>query len=134
MLKCVNHIAIATPDLDSAIATYRNQFQAEVSDPVIQAEHGVRIAFVSLNNTKIELMESYGENSPIQKFLDKNPSGGVHHICYGVDNIQKASETLLGQGTHLLGNGEAKIGAHGKPVIFLHPKSCNGVLIELEEL
>jgi len=134
LLKRVNHIAIATPNLDDAIATYRTNFLTSVTEPTIQADHGVRVAFVDLGNTKVELMEPYGDTSPLGKFLNKHPTGGVHHICYGVDNLEKARDTLLAKETHILGKGLAKIGAHGKPVLFLHPKDCNGVLIELEEL
>ena len=133
MIKRVNHVAIATTDLDSACHTYKTVLGAKVSEAVDLPEHGVTTVFVELENTKIELLQPLGENSPIANFLEKNPSGGVHHVCYDVDNIIAARDMLLAEGARVLGSGEPKTGAHGKPVLFLHPKDFGGTLIELEE-
>ena len=134
MIGKLNHVAIAVPDLSAAAKQYRNTLGAKVGDPVDEKDHGVTAVFVELPNTKIELLHPLGSNSPIQGFLDKNPSGGIHHICYEVVDIKKARDQLLSFGARVLGEGEPKIGAHGKPVIFLHPKDFNGTLIELEEI
>lgn len=133
MIGRLNHVAIAVPDLDAASAQYRDVLGARVSAPVDEPEHGVSVVFVELPNTKVELLHPLGESSPIASFLEKNPAGGIHHICYEVDDIRAAARRLQDQGARVLGNGEAKIGAHGKPVLFLHPKDFNGTLIELEE-
>ena len=134
MIGKLNHIAIATPNLDEATKTYANILGVKISAPQDQFEHGVRVVFIELPNTKIELLEPLGENSPIEKFLEKNKNGGVHHICFEVDDIDHAILRLKKDGATVLGDGKAKIGAHGKPVIFLHPKDFNGTLIELEEV
>ena len=134
MLGRVNHLAIAVPDLATATAAYRDQLGASVSQPQPLPEHGVTVVFVGLPNTKIELLEPLGEGSPIAAFLAKNPDGGMHHICYEVGDIVAARDHLLASGARMLGNGEPKIGAHGKPVLFLHPKDFFGTLIELEQL
>ena len=134
MIGKLNHIAIATPSLDDAIKTYKDMLGVNISDPVDQIDHGVKVVFIELPNTKIELLEPLGENSPIEKFLDKNKKGGVHHICFEVEDIDSAVMHLNRDGATILGDGKAKIGAHGKPVIFLHPKDFNGTLIELEEI
>ncbi|ANL46347.1 methylmalonyl-CoA epimerase protein [Rhizobium phaseoli] len=133
MLGRVNHIAIAVPDLRSAAAAYRDTLGAAVSQPQTLPEHGVTVVFVELPNTKVELLEPLGEASPIAPFLDKNPSGGMHHICYEVDDIVGARDRLIEAGARVLGDGQPKIGAHGKPVLFLHPKDFFGTLIELEQ-
>jgi methylmalonyl-CoA/ethylmalonyl-CoA epimerase len=133
MLERLNHVAIAVRDLAAASARYRDQLGAEVSAPSSLPEHGVSVAFVELPNTKIELLEPLGENSPIAKFLEKNPDGGIHHLCYEVDDILSARDRLIAAGARILGDGEPKIGAHGKPVLFLHPKDFNGTLLELEQ-
>ncbi len=133
MLGRLNHVAIAVPDLKAGIAVYQNMLGAKVSDPQAEPVHGVTVVFVELENTKIELLEPLGENSPIQAFLEKNASGGVHHICYEVDDIIAARDKLKSQGARVLGDGEPKIGAHGKPVLFLHPKDFCGTLVELEQ-
>ena len=134
MIGRLNHVAIAVADLAKATATYRDTLGAEVSKPQAEPEHGVTVVFVSLQNTKIELLEPLGESSPIAKFLDKNPSGGIHHVCYEVDDILNARDHLIETGARVLGTGEPKIGAHGKPVLFLHPKDFNGCLVELEQV
>ena len=134
MIGRLNHVAIAVPDLEAAAAQYRDTLGAEVGAPQDEPDHGVTVVFITLPNTKIELLYPLGEGSPIQGFLDKNPSGGIHHICYEVDDILAARDTLKAQGVRVLGNGEPKIGAHGKPVLFLHPKDFTGTLIELEEV
>ncbi|XAZ24860.1 methylmalonyl-CoA epimerase [Sinorhizobium sp. B11] len=134
MLGRVNHIAIAVPDLATAAASYRDTLGAVISEPQSLPEHGVTVVFVELPNTKVELLEPLGETSPIAAFLEKNPSGGMHHICYEVDDILAARDRLTASGTRVLGNGEPKIGAHGKPVLFLHPKDFFGTLIELEQV
>ena len=133
MIGRLNHLAIAVPDLAAASALYRGALGAEVSAPLALPEHGVTVVFISLPNTKIELLEPLGEASPIAAFLAKNPSGGMHHICYEVDDIIVARDHLLASGARILGDGASKIGAHGKPVLFLHPKDFNGVLVELEQ-
>ena len=133
MIGRLNHVAIATTDLAKAAAVYRDMLGAKVSDPVPQPAHGVTVVFVELPNTKIELLEPLGEGSPIAKFLDKNPDGGIHHVCYEVPDIRAARDTLKRQGARVLGDGEPKIGAHGKPVLFLHPKDFCGTLVELEQ-
>ncbi len=134
MLGRVNHVAIAVPDLEAATASYRDTLGATVSAPQSLPEHGVTVVFVELPNTKIELLEPLGADSPIAAFLAKNPSGGMHHICYEVDDILAARDRLTVSGARVLGGGEPKTGAHGKPVLFLHPKDFNGTLIELEQL
>ena len=133
MIGKLNHVAIAVPDLDAATATYRDSLGAKVSDPQAEPDHGVTVVFVELENTKIELLHPLGEGSPIQGFLDKSPSGGIHHVCYEVGDIMASRDHLKAQGARVLGDGEPKIGAHGKPVLFLHPKDFNGTLIELEQ-
>jgi methylmalonyl-CoA/ethylmalonyl-CoA epimerase len=132
MLGRVNHIALAVPDLTAAIARYENTLGAKVSARQVLPEHGVTVVFVDLGNTKVELLEALGETSPIAAFMAKNPSGGMHHICYEVADIQAAKTHLLGQGARVL--GDIKTGAHGNPVLFLHPKDFDGTLIELEEI
>lgn len=134
MLERVNHIALVVPDLDTAAAAYRDTLGARVSAPQALPEHGVTVVFVELLNTKIELLEPLGETSTIAPFLEKNPSGGMHHICYEVANIIEARDRLVASGARVLGNGEPKTGAHGKPVLFLHPKDFFGTLIELEQV
>jgi methylmalonyl-CoA/ethylmalonyl-CoA epimerase len=134
MLGRINHIAIAVPDLAAATAAYRDVLGAAVSQPQPLPEHGVTVVFVELPNGKVELLEPLGSESPIDAFLEKNPSGGMHHICYEVTDILGARDQLLAGGARILGNGEPKIGAHGKPVLFLHPKDFFGTLIELEQL
>ena len=134
MIGKLNHIAIATPNLDEATKTYANILGVKISAPLDQFEHGVRVVFIELPNTKIELLEPLGENSPVEKFLEKNKKGGIHHICFEVEDIDHAILRLEKDGATVLGDGKAKIGAHGKPVIFLHPKDFNGTLIELEEV
>jgi methylmalonyl-CoA/ethylmalonyl-CoA epimerase len=133
MIGRLNHVAIATRDIAAAAAVYRLTLGAQVSDPVPQPDHGVTTVFVELPNTKIELLEPLGANSPIAKFLEKNPSGGMHHICYEVDDIHAAVAQMKARGATITGTGEPKIGAHGKPVVFLHPKDFVGTLIELEQ-
>ena len=128
----LNHVAIAVPDLAAATAKYRDQLGANVSEPQDEPDHGVTVVFVELPNTKIELLTPLGENSPIQGFLDKNPDGGIHHLCLEVDDVTAASAKLTDDGVRVLGGGAPKIGAHGKPVIFLHPKDFCATLIELE--
>ncbi|TCU17331.1 methylmalonyl-CoA epimerase [Rhizobium sullae] len=134
MLGRVNHIAIAVPDLAAATASYRDTLGARVSQPQVLPEHGVTVVFVELPNTKVELLEPLGEFSPIAAFLEKNPSGGMHHICYEVSDIIAAREQLVKSGARVLGSGEPQTGAHGKPVLFLHPKDFFGTLIELEQI
>lgn len=133
MIGRLNHVAIAVPDLTAAAALYREGLGAEVSAPQALAEHGVTVVFVDLGNAKVELLEPLGENSPIAAFLQKNPSGGMHHLCYEVADILAARNRLKKKGARILGDGNPKIGAHGKPVLFLHPKDFNGTLVELEE-
>jgi methylmalonyl-CoA/ethylmalonyl-CoA epimerase len=129
----LNHVAIAVRELGKAAAIYRDVLGAEVSPAVPQPAHGVTTVFVTLPNTKIELLEPLGEGSPIAKFLDRNPNGGIHHICYEVEDIRAARDALKAGGARVLGDGEPKIGAHGKPVLFLHPKDFAGTLVELEQ-
>ena len=133
MLGRLNHVAIAVPDLEKATQTYRNLLGATVSAPRAEPEHGVTVVFVELPNTKIELLEPLGENSPIRGFLEKNPAGGIHHVCYEVSDVRAARDRLIAEGARVLGGGEPKTGAHGKPVLFLHPKDFCGTLIELEQ-
>lgn len=133
MIGRLNHVAIAVPDLEAAARHYRETFGADVSDPVPQPEHGVTTVFVGLPNTKIELLHPLGEDSPIANFLSRNPAGGIHHVCYEVDDLKAVVKRLKAQGLRVLGDGRPRIGAHGKPVVFLHPKDCFGTLIELEQ-
>jgi methylmalonyl-CoA/ethylmalonyl-CoA epimerase len=133
MLGKLNHVAIAVPDLESAAALYRDNLLARVSQPQVLAEHGVRVVFVEVANTKIELLEPLDDASPIAVFLEKNPSGGMHHMCFEVADIIAARDHLTANGARILGGAAPKLGAHGKPVIFLHPKDFNGTLIELEQ-
>jgi methylmalonyl-CoA/ethylmalonyl-CoA epimerase len=130
----LNHVAIVVPDLAAASAKYRDSLGAQVSEPVDLPEHGVTTVFVTLPNTKIELLQPLGENSPIAKFLASNPSGGMHHLCFEVPDIIAARDRLKAQGARVLGDGEPRIGAHGKPVLFLHPKDFCGTLIEIEQV
>lgn len=127
-------MAIAVNDLEAAVGLYRDTLGAKVSDAVDQPDHGVVTVFVELPNTKIELLYPLGDNSPIQGFLDKNASGGIHHICYEVEDIHAAKDKLVADGMRILGSGEPRIGAHGKPILFLHPKDFCGTLVELEEV
>ena len=133
MIGRLNHVAIAVPRLDAAVAQYRATLGAQVSDALAQPEHGVTVVFVTLPNTKIELLEPLGETSPIAGFLERNPAGGIHHLCYEVADIGAARDRLEAAGARILGDGEPRIGAHGKPVLFLHPKDFNGALLELEQ-
>jgi methylmalonyl-CoA/ethylmalonyl-CoA epimerase len=134
MIGRLNHVAIAVPDLQAATATYRDTLGAQVSAPQDVPEHGVTVVFVNLPNTKIELLHPLGEKSPIQGFLEKNTSGGIHHVCYEVEDIIAARDKLKAQGARVLGDGEPRLGAHGKPVLFLHPKDFCGTLVELEQI
>ena len=134
MIGRLNHVAIAVPDLETAAAQYRDTLGADVGAPQDEPDHGVTVVFITLPNTKIELLYPLGEASPIKGFLEKNPSGGIHHICYEVDDITASAETLVAKGARVLGDGTPKIGAHGKPVLFLHPKDFNGCLVELEQV
>jgi len=134
MIGRLNHIAIAVPDLAAAVARYRDVLGADVTEPRELPEHGVTVVFVNLENTKVELLEPLGEASPIAKFLEGNPSGGMHHLCYEVDDIIAARDRLLREGARVLGDGDPKTGAHGKPVLFLHPKDFCGTLVELEQI
>lgn len=134
MIGNLNHVAIVVPDLDKAVSTYRDALGATISSSSDLPEHGVRVVFVELPNTKIELLLPLDENSPVAKFLERNPDGGMHHICYEVDDILAARDKLVNDGARVLGNGEPKIGAHGKPVLFLHPKDFCGTLVELEQV
>ena len=133
MIGRLNHVAIAVPQLAAAVAQYSTTLGAQVSEALPQPEHGVTVVFVTLPNTKIELLEPLGENSPIAAFLQRNPAGGIHHLCYEVADIRAARDRLRGAGARVLGDGEPRIGAHGKPVLFLHPKDFNGTLVELEQ-
>jgi methylmalonyl-CoA/ethylmalonyl-CoA epimerase len=133
MIGRLNHVAIAVRDIAKAVRVYRDTLGATVSQPVPQPDHGVTTVFVALPNTKIELLEPLGEGSPIAKFLDRNPDGGIHHLCYEVDDIRAARDRLKAGGARVLGDGEPKIGAHGKPVLFLHPKDFCGTLVEIEQ-
>jgi methylmalonyl-CoA/ethylmalonyl-CoA epimerase len=134
MIGRLNHVAIAVKDLEKSAALYRDTLGARVSPPQVEPAHGVTVVFIELPNTKIELLAPLGENSPIAKFLEKNPDGGMHHVCYEVDDILAARDKLKAGGARVLGDGEPKIGAHGKPVLFLHPKDFNGTLVELEQV
>ena len=134
MIGNINHIAIAVPDLETAAARWRDTLGADVSAPQSLPEHGVRIVFVTQPNSKVELMEPLGESSPIAAFLARNPDGGMHHICYEVSDIRAARDWLVDDGARVLGDGEPRTGAHGNPVLFLHPKDFCGTLIELEEV
>jgi methylmalonyl-CoA/ethylmalonyl-CoA epimerase len=134
MIGRLNHVAIAVPNLETAAAQYRNFLGAKVSAPMDLPDHGVTTVFVELPNTKIELLHPLGDNSPIKGFLDKNPSGGMHHVCYEVADIIAARDHLKKEGVRVLGDGEPKTGAHGKPVLFLHPKDFTGTLIEIEQV
>jgi len=134
MIGRLNHVAIAVPDLEAAMAQYRDTLGANVGAPQDEPDHGVTVVFITLPNTKIELLFPMGDSSPIAGFLEKNPSGGIHHLCYEVDDIAAAAQKLVADGARILGGGQPKIGAHGKPVLFLHPKDFNGTLIELEQV
>jgi methylmalonyl-CoA/ethylmalonyl-CoA epimerase len=134
MIGRLNHVAIAVPSLAKGTAIYASALGAKVSPPSPQPAHGVTVVFVELPNTKIELLEPLGANSPIAKFLERNPDGGIHHVCYEVGDIIKARDKLKADGARVLGDGEPKIGAHGKPVLFLHPKDFCGTLVELEQI
>ena len=133
MIGRLNHVAIAVHDIAKASATYRDVLGADVSSPLPLPEHGVTTVFITLPNTKIELLQPLGDGSPIAKFLERNADGGIHHLCYEVDDIRAARDRLIAQGARVLGDGEPKTGAHGKPVLFLHPKDFYGTLIELEQ-
>jgi methylmalonyl-CoA/ethylmalonyl-CoA epimerase len=133
MINRLNHIAIAVPDLEAASAQYRDVLGARISEPQDLPEHGVTVVFVELPNTKIELLYPLGDESPIAGFLERNASGGIHHVCYEVDDIIAARDHLAAKGARVLGDGEPKTGAHGKPVLFLHPKDFCGTLVELEQ-
>lgn len=133
MIGNLNHVAIAVPDLGAATATYRDKLGACVSEPLALPEHGVTTVFIELPNTKIELLEPLGESSPIAKFLERNPEGGVHHLCFEVEDIVAAQTKLEADGVRVLGNGGPRLGAHGKPVLFLHPKDFCATLIEVEQ-
>ncbi|MEM1389232.1 MAG: methylmalonyl-CoA epimerase [Pseudomonadota bacterium] len=134
MIGRLNHVAIAVPDLEAAAAQYRETLGAKVGAPQDEPDHGVTVVFIELPNTKIELLYPLGEGSPIAGFLEKNPAGGIHHICYEVADITRARDALKASGARVLGDGEPRIGAHGKPVLFLHPKDFNGALVELEQV
>ncbi len=134
MIGRLNHVAIVVPDLAAARALYRDTLGASVSEPVDMPEHGVTTVFVDLPNTKIELLHPLGDNSPISGFLARNPSGGMHHVCYEVEDIDAARDRLVEKGIQVLGDGEPRIGAHGKPVLFLHPHDLCGTLVEIEQL
>ncbi len=133
MIGKLNHVAIAVPDLEAASRTYRDTLGARVSDPVDLPEHGVTTVFVDLPNTRLELLHPLGDASPIAAFLERNRSGGMHHMCFEVDDIHAARDRLVREGGRVIGDGEPKIGAHGKPVLFLHPRDFHGCLIELEQ-
>ncbi|MDW3118798.1 methylmalonyl-CoA epimerase [Roseovarius pacificus] len=134
MIGRLNHVAIAVPDLQAAADQYRTALGAKVGDPQDEPDHGVTVIFIELPNTKIELLYPLGEDSPINGFLEKNPSGGIHHMCFEVEDIIEARDALKASGARVLGSGEPKIGAHGKPVLFLHPKDFQGTLVELEQV
>ena len=134
MIGRLNHVAIAVKNLEKSASLYRDTLGAKVSAPQAEPAHGVTVVFIELPNTKIELLQPLGENSPIAKFLEKNPDGGMHHVCYEVEDIIAARDRLKATGARVLGDGEPKIGAHGKPVLFLHPKDFNGTLVELEQV
>lgn len=133
MIGRLNHVAIVVPDLAAAVAIYRDTLGATVSEPMDMPEHGVTVVFVDLANSKIELLHPLGDDSPVAPFLMRNPAGGMHHLCYEVEDILAARDHLVGQGARVLGSGEPRIGAHGKPVLFLHPKDFCGTLVELEQ-
>ena len=133
MLGRLNHVAIVVPDRAAGTAIYRDLLGATVSQPKPEPEHGVTVVFVELPNTKVELLEPLGDNSPVKAFLERNPAGGIHHLCYEVDDILAARDRLTAAGARVLGSGEPKIGAHGRPVLFLHPKDFCGTLVELEQ-
>ena len=133
MIGRLNHVAIAVPDLAAAARLHKETLGAEVSEPVDMPEHGVTTVFITLPNTKIELLHPFGENSPIAAFLERNASGGIHHVCYEVEDILAARDRLKASGARVLGDGQPKIGAHGKPVLFLHPKDFCGTLVEIEQ-
>jgi len=133
MIGRLNHVAIAVPDLAAAAAQYRDTLGAVVREPQEEPDHGVTVVFIELPNTKIELLHPLGEGSPIAGFLARNPAGGIHHLCYEVEDIRAARDRLKARGARVLGDGEPRIGAHGKPVLFLHPKDFAGTLVELEE-
>ena len=133
MIGRLNHIAIVVADLDEATARWRDVLGAEVSQPQVLPDHGVTVVFIDSGNSKIELLEPLGDDSPIAKYLERNPDGGMHHMCFEVDDILVARDQLLAEGARVLGDGEPKIGAHNKLVLFLHPKDFNGTLIELEQ-
>ena len=134
MIGRLNHVAIAVKDLETSAALYRDTLGARVSAPQALPAHGVTVVFIELDNTKIELLAPFGDNSPIAKFLEKNPDGGMHHLCYEVEDILAARDRLKAAGARVLGDGEPRIGAHGKPVLFLHPKDFSGTLVELEQV
>ena len=134
MIGRLNHVAIAVPDQTAASELYRSVLGAEVSAPLDQPEHGVTVVFVTLPNTKIELLHPLGPDSPIAGFLERNAAGGIHHICYEVEDIHAARDRLQAEGARVLGDGEPKTGAHGKPVLFLHPKDFCGTLVEIEQV
>lgn len=134
MIGKLNHVAIVVPDLEAAASLYRETLGAEVSEPVALPDHGVTTIFVDLGNSKVELLHPLGDESPVRRFLERNPAGGVHHVCYEVSDIIASRERLKEQGARVLGTGEPRDGAHGKPVLFLHPKDFCGTLIELEEV
>lgn len=134
MIGRLNHVAIAVPDLEAAAAQYRGALGAQVGPPQDEPDHGVTVIFIELPNTKIELLHPLGEDSPIAGFLEKNPAGGIHHVCYEVEDILAARDHLKETGARVLGSGEPRIGAHGKPVLFLHPKDFQGTLVELEQV
>ena len=134
MIGKLNHVAIAVPDLEKAAKTYRDTLGAKVSAPTAEPDHGVTVVFVALDNTKIELLEPFGADSPVVNFLERNPSGGMHHLCYEVEDIIAARDRLKAQGARVIGDGNPKIGAHGKPVLFLHPKDFVGTLTEIEQV
>jgi len=134
MIGRLNHVAIVVPDLEKAAKTYRETLGARVSAPADEPDHGVTVVFVELPNTKIELLHPLGQHSPIAKFLERNPDGGMHHLCYEVDDIIAARDKLKAEGARVLGDGEPRIGAHGKPVLFLHPKDFVGTLVEIEQV
>jgi len=133
MIGKLNHVAIAVPDLEAGTAVYRDTLGAKVSERQEEPDHGVVVVFVELPNTKIELLHPLGEKSPIAAFLAKNPGGGIHHVCYEVEDIEAAAEKMKAEGARVLGDGSPRIGAHGKPVLFLHPKDFCGTLVELEQ-
>lgn len=133
-IKRLNHVAIVVPDLAAATASYRDTLGASVTEPQALPEHGVTVVFIDLPNTRIELLEPLGDGSPVSNFLERNAGGGIHHLCLEVDDIKVARDDLINKGARILGDGEPKIGAHGNPVLFLHPKDFHGCLIELEEV